>query len=590
MIRQPIITVLGHVDHGKTSVLDYLRGSTLANRESGNITQHIGATEVPLEKIKSICGNLLDAFNLKFNIPGLLFVDTPGHEAFTNLRKRGGSIADMAILVIDINQGLQPQTIEAIEILKSYKVPFIIAANKVDLIYGWKSESNIFTKNFIQQDENTKNNFNDKFYKILGQLSENGFDSNLYNKVEDYSKTLSVIPVSAKTGEGIPEILAMITGLSQKFLKDKLEINPDSNCKGTILEIKTEQGKGTTADVIIYDGHIKHNDNLLLGGISSVIDTKVKALLKTKALSEIRDQKSSFDTVEQVNAASGVKIIANKLDEAIPGAPIYSYNTNEERDELKEKILSEIDQILVETEEDGVLLKADTLGSIEAAIKLFTKYEIPIKSAIIGDINKKDIVKAESTKESGSIYGMVLAFNVKIDDETKNYAEQKNIPVILNNVIYKVVEEYEEIIDKIKKQKELEKISDLVFPGKLQIMNQYIFRKSGPAIFGGEVVKGIIKPNIKLINSEGELVGTIKSIEDKGKSIKEMKKNESYALSVNGMNIGRNVTESEILYSDITERQFRLLKDNKKFLNSDDIELLKEIAIIKRKSDETWGI
>jgi len=590
MIRQPIITVLGHVDHGKTSVLDYLRGSTLANRESGNITQHIGATEVPLEKIKSICGNLLDAFKLKFNIPGLLFVDTPGHEAFTNLRKRGGSIADMAILVIDINQGLQPQTIEAIEILKSYKVPFIIAANKVDLIYGWKSESNIFTKNFMQQDENTKNNFNDKFYKILGQLSENGFDSNLYNKVEDYSKTLSVIPVSAKTGEGIPEILAMITGLSQKFLKDKLEINPNSNCKGTILEIKTEQGKGTTADVIIYDGHLKHNDNLLLGGISSVIDTKVKALLKTKALSEIRDQKSSFDTVEQVNAASGVKIIANKLDEAIPGAPIYSYNTEEEREEIKEKILSEIDQILVETEEDGVLLKADTLGSIEAAIKLFTKYEIPIKSAIIGDINKKDIVKAESTKESGSIYGMVLAFNVKMDDDTKNYAEQKNIPVILNNVIYKVVEEYEEIIDKVKKQKELEKISDLVFPGKLQIMNQYIFRKSGPAIFGGEVVKGIIKPNLKLINSEGEIVGTIKSIEDKGKSIKEMKKNESYALSVNGMNIGRNVTESELLYSDITERQFRLLKENKKFLNSDDIDLLKEIAIIKRKSDETWGI
>jgi len=590
MIRQPIITVLGHVDHGKTSVLDYLRGSTLANRESGNITQHIGATEVPLEKIKSICGNLLDSFNLKFNIPGLLFVDTPGHEAFTNLRKRGGSIADMAILVIDINQGLQPQTIEAIEILKSYKVPFIIAANKVDLIYGWKSESNIFTKNFMQQDENTRNNFNDKFYKILGQLSENGFDSNLYNKVEDYSKTLSVIPVSAKTGEGIPEILAMITGLSQKFLKDKLEINPNSNCKGTILEIKTEQGKGTTADVIIYDGHLKHNDNLLLGGISSVIDTKVKALLKTKALSEIRDQKSSFDTVEQVNAASGVKIIANKLDEAIPGAPIYSYNTEEEREEIKEKILSEIDQILVETEEDGVLLKADTLGSIEAAIKLFTKYEIPIKSAIIGDINKKDIVKAESTKESGSIYGMVLAFNVKMDDDTKNYAEQKNIPVILNNVIYKVVEEYEEIIDKVKKQKELEKISDLVFPGKLQIMNQYIFRKSGPAIFGGEVVKGIIKPNLKLINSEGEIVGTIKSIEDKGKSIKEMKKNESYALSVNGMNIGRNVTESEILYSDITERQFRLLKENKKFLNSDDIDLLKEIAIIKRKSDETWGI
>ena len=590
MIRQPIITVLGHVDHGKTSVLDYLRGTTLAERESGNITQHIGATEVPIKKLKSICGNLLNSFNLKFDIPGLLFVDTPGHEAFTNLRKRGGSIADMAILVIDINQGIQPQTVEAIEILKSYKVPFIIAANKVDLIYGWKNDSNIFTKNFNLQDENTKKNFNDKFYKVLGDLSEQGFDSNIYNKVEDYSKTLSVIPVSAKTGEGIPEVLAMITGLSQKFLKDKLEINQDINCKGTILEVKTEQGKGTTADVIIYDGHIKNNDKLLIGGDSEVIETKVKALLKAKPLSEIRDSKSSFDNVSLVNAASGVKIIGNNLDMVLPGAPIYSFSNDEEKEEIKKQILSEIDQILVETENDGILLKADTLGSIEAAIKLFSKYEIPIKSAVIGDITKKDVVKAESTKESGSMYGIILGFNVKIDDETKNYAEQKNIPIITNNVIYKVVEEYEDIISTIKEQKELEKISDLVFPGKLQMMHQYIFRKNGPAIFGGEIIKGIIKPGMKLINDSNEIVGTIKSIEDKGKSIKQMKKGESYALSVNGMNIGRNVEGNEILYSDITERQFRILKDNKKFLSKDDIDVLKEIAEIKRKKDDTWGI
>ena len=590
MIRQPIITVLGHVDHGKTSVLDYLRGTTLAARESGNITQHIGATEVPIKKLKSICGNLLNSFNLKFDIPGLLFVDTPGHEAFTNLRKRGGSIADMAILVIDINQGIQPQTVEAIEILKSYKVPFIIAANKVDLIYGWKNDSNIFIKNFNLQDENTKKNFNDKFYKVLGDLSEQGFDSNIYNKVEDYSKTLSVIPVSAKTGEGIPEVLAMITGLSQKFLKDKLEINQDINCKGTILEVKTEQGKGTTADVIIYDGHIKNNDKLLIGGDSEVIETKVKALLKAKPLSEIRDSKSSFDNVSLVNAASGVKIIGNNLDMVLPGAPIYSFSNDEEKEEIKKQILSEIDQILVETENDGILLKADTLGSIEAAIKLFSKYDIPIKSAVIGDITKKDVVKAESTKESGSMYGIILGFNVKIDDETKNYADQKNIPIITNNVIYKVVEEYEDIISTIKEQKELEKISDLVFPGKLQMMHQYIFRKNGPAIFGGETIKGIIKPGMKLINDSNVIVGTIKSIEDKGKSIKEMKKGESYALSVNGMNIGRNVEGNEILYSDITERQFRILKDNKKFLSKDDIDVLKELAEIKRKKDDTWGI
>ena len=175
-IRQPIITVLGHVDHGKTSVLDYLRGTTLADREAGKITQHIGATEVPLDKIKESCGELLDLFKLEFNIPGLLFIDTPGHEAFSNLRKRGGSIADIAVLVIDINQGIQPQTRESIEILKSFKVPFIIAANKVDLITGWNSKDKIFIKNLKNQAENVTKYFNNNFYKILGNLSEMGFE------------------------------------------------------------------------------------------------------------------------------------------------------------------------------------------------------------------------------------------------------------------------------------------------------------------------------------------------------------------------------------------------------------------------------
>ncbi len=589
-IRQPIITVLGHVDHGKTSVLDFIRGSTLADREAGKITQHIGATEIPLDTIKDICGDLLDIFKLKFDIPGLLFVDTPGHEAFSNLRKRGGSIADLAVLVIDINQGIQPQTKEAIEILKHFKVPFIIAANKVDLIYGWKSESNFFIKNFDKQTENSKKYFNDKFYKILGDLAELGFDSNLYHKVEDHKKMVSIVPVSAKTGEGIAELLAILTGLSQKFLGGKLEIDSNARAKGTILEIKDEQGMGTTADIIIYDGNIKQDDTIIVGGMNETITTKVKALLKPKALSEIRDSKSSFDKLKQVFAATGVKVLANDLDKALAGAPILSAESDEEINAAKKSIQSEIEDVLIQTEDDGIILKADTLGSIEAASNLFSQHEIPIKQARIGNISKRDIVEAESSAEKGSLYAAVLGFNVKIDDEVENYAKEKNVEVILNNVIYKVVEDFKEKLEERKRRLELEQLEDLSWPGKIKIMPQYIFRKANPAIFGAEVISGKISSGSFLINKSGEKIGQIKSIEDKGKKLKELTKGQESAVSVKNMNIGRNAEGGEEFYTNISEHDFRKLKSKKEFLSADEKGILKEIAEIKREKNDTWGI
>lgn len=589
-IRQPIITVLGHVDHGKTSVLDFLRGSTLADREAGKITQHIGATEVPLDTIKDVCGDLLDIFKLDFNIPGLLFVDTPGHEAFSNLRKRGGSIADLAVLVIDINQGIQPQTKEAIEILKNFKVPFIIAANKVDLIYGWTSNENFFVKNLEKQSENTKKYFNDKFYTILGDLAGLGFDSNLYHKVDNHKTTVSVVPVSAKTGEGIAELLAILTGLSQKFLTGKLEIDSDARAKGTILEIKEEQGMGTTADIIIYDGNIKQDDTIVVGGMGETVVTKVKALLKPKALSEIRDNKSSFEKLKQVFAATGVKVLANDLDKALAGAPILSAETDEDIKSAEKEIKSEIEDVLIQTEDEGIMLKADTLGSIEAASKLFEQHEIPIKQARIGNISKRDVVEAESSAEKGSLYAAVLGFNVKMDDDVAAYADDKKIDVILNNVIYKVVEDFKEKLEERQRRLELEQLADLSWPGKIKIMPQYIFRQTGPAIFGAEVLSGKIASGNFLINGDGKKVGRIKSIEDKGKKLKELSKGKESAVSVDGITIGRNAEGGDELYTDISENEFRKLKAKKEFLSSDEVSILKEIAEIKRKENDTWGI
>jgi len=589
-IRQPIITVLGHVDHGKTSVLDYLRGTTLADREAGKITQHIGATEVPIDKIKETCGELLDLFKLEFNIPGLLFIDTPGHEAFSNLRKRGGSIADLAVIVIDINQGVQPQTRESIEILKSFKVPFIIAANKVDLITGWKSEDKIFIKNIKNQAENVTKYFNNNFYKILGDLAEMGFESNLYHQVEDHQKTVSIVPVSAKTGEGIPELLAVLTGLSQRFLTGKLEIETDAPAKGTILEIKEEKGMGTTADVIIYEGTLRQDDTIVIGGLDSAVTTKVKALLKTKPLSEIRDKKSSFEKVKEVVAAAGVKIIANDLNQAIAGAPIISVQDKSKLEEAQNKVKEEIEEVLVKTGDDGVVLKADTLGSLEAASNLFQKHEIPIKRADIGNITKRDIVEAEGSLEKGSEYPFVLGFNVTIEQELETMAKKKKIPIIINQVIYKIVEDFEKLHTERKRRLELEEISDLQWPAKIRIMPQYIFRQSGPAIFGAEVLDGKLTPAVELINKDGKVVGRVKKIEEKGKKLDELKKGKEAAVAVEKLTLGRGADGGDFLITNMSESAFRKLKNKKHLLSKSEIQVLKELAEIKRKENDLWGI
>jgi len=589
MIRQPIITVLGHVDHGKTTLLDYVRGTTLAQREAGKITQHIGATEVPIGTLKKVCGGLLEVFNLKFTIPGLLFIDTPGHEAFTNLRKRGGSIADLAVLIIDINQGVQPQTKEAIQILKTFKVPFIVAATKIDMLAGWKSHDKVFMANLKQQTQQAKEAYDKQFYKLLGQMSELGFDSNIYNQVDDYTKAVAIVPVSGQTGEGIAELLALLTGLSQKFLKDKLDTDIKKPAEGTILEIKEEKGMGTTADVIIYSGSLTKDDIIVIGGLNEVFDTKIRSLLKPDPLSEIRDKKSGFRHIDRVVAASGIKILAPDLDKALAGAPFASARNENQIKTAKRKILDEIEEVLIETENTGVILKADTLGSIEAAINLLKQKSVPIKRADIGNITKQDILEAGSQKANLEA-GFVLGFNVKCSDSMRKEAEKEKVPVICQPVIYKIVEEYEEQIEELKKKKELEKLKGLTWPAKFRILGQYIFRQSNPAVFGVEVIAGKIKSDTQIMNSDGLVIGTIKSIEDQGKKLEELKQGEQAALSVQGITIGRNAEANDELFIDVPEASFKRLKEVKKLLSGAEKQILKQLADIHRREKEVWGI
>jgi len=347
-IRSPICTVVGHVDHGKSSILDNIRGSAIVGSEAGAITQAIGASIIPLDTIKKICGDLLKTANMNFTIPGLLFIDTPGHAAFTNLRKRGGNLADIAILVIDIREGLKPQTIESIEILKQYKTPFIIAANKVDLLPGWKKGTNSILKTISEQTPQTSQEVEKKVYEIVGKLAEYELNGERFDRVQDYTKQVAIIPTSAETGEGISELLMVLSGLAQKYLETCLECNVDGSAKGIILEVKEEKGIGKSMDVILFDGTLKVNDTIIIGGLNRPITTKVRGLFEPNPLSEMRDKKSKFRPVKGVNAATGVKIAAPDIEEVVAGMPIRATD-KENLEKTKEEVQKEVEEVIIET-------------------------------------------------------------------------------------------------------------------------------------------------------------------------------------------------------------------------------------------------
>jgi len=580
-IRQPIVSVLGHVDHGKTTLLDYIRGTSVASRESGAITQHIGATEIPIDSIYKECGDLLKG--KKFSLPGLLFIDTPGHHAFTTLRIRGGSLADLAVLIVDITEGFKPQTFESINILKQYKTPFIIASNKIDKISGWKKYDSIAKTRIEKQSPNVKSIFEDYIFEMIGTLFENDLQADLYFKIKDFRKTIAIIPISSKTGEGVPELLMTLVGLAQRFLEDKLHIESGA-AKGSILEVKEEIGLGTTIDTIIYSGTIKNNDKIVIGTKGEPILTTIKALLKPKPLDEIRDPRERFDNVKEVHAACGIKISSPDLENVIPGAPLRVLNNNLE--EIIDEIKSQT-KIDLKLDEQGIIIKADTIGSLEALIKESRDKGIEIRKAEIGNISKRDIIETDATIDP--LNKIIFAFNVKLLPEAKDELKKTNITVFNEDVIYTIMENYDEWIEKKKADLERERRKDYIHPGMIKILPEYIFRISNPAIVGVRVMSGRIKNEIKLIKDDGRLIGKIKGIQSENKPVNEAIQGEEVAISIDGVTVGRQIKGEDILYTDIPENDAKKLREMN-VLNIDEKDILNKIFEIKRKTEKFWGI
>src|SRR3989344_1035443 len=588
-LRRVLVTVVGHVDHGKTSLLDAIRQTNITATEAGAITQAIGASIVPISTIKKLCGPLLEKLKMELNLPGMLFIDTPGHAAFTNLRKRGGALADIAILVVDLNEGFMLQTEEALQILKGHKTPFVVAATKLDLTSGWRShQSSSLIQNINTQAPQTINDIEKKLYTLVAKLSEFGFESERFDRINDFTKQIAIVPLISPTKEGIPELLMVITGLAQKFLESSLQYNPDAPAKGTILEVKEEKGLGTTVDAIIYDGTMKVNDLLVIAGLDKPVVTKIRALLEPEELAEMRAKKSKFKPVKQVYAATGVKISAPDLDKVLSGMPL-AIATEKTLAKISAELQKEVTEIAAETGTAGVVIKADNLGSLEALNFILKENQIPFSSASIGEINKKDLLKAEAMLEKNPFQALVIGFNVSVSQEAKEYAQVKGLKIITSPIIYRLLEEYQKMTEEMKKEIEQKQLSLLVRPCKLMLLKGYVFRQNNPAVIGIEIFAGKLKSLDPLMNAEGKGLTSVKSLEKDQESLSWLNPGEQAALAMDGVTVGRQITEGEILYTDIPEEDFRKLREMKKHLKKEEIDLMKEIAEIKRRQNPAWG-
>jgi len=590
-VRQPIVAVLGHVDSGKTSLLDKIRGTGVQEREAGGITQHIGASFLPDETIKKICGPLYEKMSkVETKIPGILVIDTPGHEVFTNLRVRGGSAADIAVLVVDINRGFQPQTNESLKILESRKVPFVIALNKTDMLSGWKKTNTQFISQAIkEQSPSIQTMLDEQLYNVVGTLSVLGYQSEAFYRVKDFKQEVAIVPVSARTGVGIPELLAVLVGLTQQYLKKKLE-QEEKTSRGIILEVNDDVGLGATANMILIDGYMTKENLVVVAKRDSVITTKPKAILLPKPLDEMRDPRDKFKPVNEVQAAAGIKIASPELEGVLPGSTVYVAKTEDEASEFKKLIEAEMKSVFINTQSNGVILKCDTIGSLEAVTEMLKRVQVPIAKGDIGPVNRRDVIETKAIKENDRHLGVVLAFNVKIMQEAQQEADDHHIKIFTDKVIYSLIDNYTAWVDEDKLHEEDAIFSELTPVAKFTFLKGYVFHNNDPAVFGIKVDVGTLRQKIPFMNKNGKRIGVIHQLQEDKKTVDSVKAGAEVACSVQGITIGRQIHEEDIFYTLPPSHETKqLLKKFAHKLSSEEIAVLNDIVAIQRKIDPAYA-
>lgn len=493
-LRSPICCILGHVDTGKTKLLDKVRQTNVQEGEAGGITQQIGATYFPVEALKMKTEVVNKEGKFEFKVPGLLVIDTPGHESFSNMRSRGSSLCNIAILVVDIMHGLEPQTLESMKLLRDRKTPFIVALNKIDRLYGWKKiDNNGFQESMALQNKGVQNEFRDRLEKTKLAFAEQGFNSELYYENKSMAKNVSLVPTSAHTGEGIPDMLKLLVSLTQERMTSKLMYLSEVEC--TVLEVKVIEGLGTTIDVVLSNGVLREGDRIVLCGTGESaggIATNIRALLTPAPLKELR-LKSQYVHNQECKASLGVKIAANDLEHAIAGSRLLVVGPGDDEEDLKEEVMSDMENLLnrVSRTGRGVSVQASTLGSLEALLEFLKVSKIPVANISIGPVYKRDVMKAGIMLEKSKEYAVMLCFDVKVDKEAQAYADDQGIKIFTADIIYHLFDDFTKHMAQLAEQKKEDSKLLAVFPCVLTPVA--VFNKTDPIVVGVDVTEGSLR-------------------------------------------------------------------------------------------------
>ena len=504
--------ILGHVDTGKTLILDKLRKTNVQAGEAGGITQQIGATYFPKEYVDGHIERMNGRLDVVNQIPGFLVIDTPGHESFTNLRSRGSSLCDIAILVVDLMHGLEQQTLESIELLRQKKCPFIIALNKIDRIYEWKSTEYNNTRDALElQGQQQHNEFKTRVDKAVTAFAEQGFNACLYWENPNLDEYVSFVPTSAITGEGLPDLMTYLTHICQvRIPKQLTEKNDEFDC--TVLEVKVIDGLGTTIDVVLVNGLLKVQDTIVLQGFNGAIVTQIRALLTPHPLKEMR-VKAEYIHHQKIKGAMGIKISAPGLEHAIAGSELIRANTEAEIIAAKAEIedgMTDIMDKYVNKSVEGVCVQASTLGSLEALLEFLLTSKISVCSISIGPVHKKDVMKAMKVlaltgKSVRKEYATILAFDVRVTPEAAKFAEQEGIKIFTAQIIYHLFDEFTLYVKQCQDDRKEEGGTAAVFPCALEIVKDAVFNRGAPIIIGVTVKAGMLKLGTPLCIPEKEV-------------------------------------------------------------------------------------
>ena len=476
-----------------------------------------------------------------------------------------------------------PQTIESIHILRQYKTPFVIALNKVDTIEGWNSTADRpFVLSEKDQQAHTKEVFEQHMYEIISQLSSNGVFADRYDRIDDFTKAVALIPISAKTGEGVPDLMLMLIGLAQRFLETRLT-KEEGPGKGTVLEVKEVKGLGQTLDMILYSGTLKTGATVATGTRRAPLATRIKAILKPKPLDEIRDPRDRFDNVKELHAAAGVKIAVQDATGVIAGAPIRVVK-NAKDPSIQE--ITEETSIKIETEEKGITIKADAIGSLEALAYEAKAAGIPIRKYGIGEITRRDVLESSYGNDT---HHVILGFNVSTSKDAEAEIATHSIKVMTNNIVYALIDDYKLWLDESTRQNESDKRVEFAFPAKITILPDHIFRVNKPAVVGVRVLAGRIRVGENLIDREGKDCGTIKSVrDDDGNVLKEGVQGDEVSVAIEGVTVGRQINENDVLYVDMIESGYKEVQ--KVELTDDEKLALSDTVAIKRRTEPFWGM